>query len=153
MNRKNNKSEDIREDKKENRKSSRHKGGRMRNLSEALYMELREHKSSFIVYFTLRILVIVMLILQLLNRNYENVFLCALTLLLLIMPSLVQVTFKVELPTTLEIFILVFIFAAEILGEISVLSSISFLGYGAPHDQWVSCSSHRFLYGGSFEPE
>ena len=60
-----------------------------------------------------------MLVLQLLNRNYENVFLCALTLLLLVMPSLVQVTFKVELPTTLEIFILVFIFAAEILGEIS----------------------------------
>ena len=82
-------------------------------------MELREHRSSFIVYFTLRILVIVMLVLQLLNRNYENVFLCALTLLLLVMPSLVQVTFKVELPTTLEIFILVFIFAAEILGEIS----------------------------------
>ena len=82
-------------------------------------MELREHRSSFIVYFTLRIIVIVMLILQLLNRNYENVFLCALTLVLLIMPSLVQITFKVELPTTLEIFILVFIFAAEILGEIS----------------------------------
>ena len=94
-------------------------GGRLRHLSEALYMELREHRSSFIVYFTLRIIVIVMLILQLLNRNYENVFLCALTLVLLIMPSLVQITFKVELPTTLEIFILVFIFAAEILGEIS----------------------------------
>ena len=86
----------------------------------ALSMELREHRSSFIVYFTLRILVIAMLVLQLLNRNYENVFLCALTLLLLlVMPSLVQVTFKVELPTTLEIIILMFIFAAEILGEIS----------------------------------
>ena len=94
-------------------------GGRLRNLSKALYMELREHRSSFIVYFTLRILVIVMMILQLLNRNYENVFLCALTLVLLIMPSLVQITFKVELPTTLEIIILIFIFAAEILGEIS----------------------------------
>lgn len=94
-------------------------GGRLRNLSRALYMELREHRSSFIVYFTLRILVIVMMILQLLNRNYENVFLCALTLVLLIMPSLVQITFKVELPTTLEIIILIFIFAAEILGEIS----------------------------------
>lgn len=82
-------------------------------------MELREHKSSFIVYFTLRGLVIIMLILQLLNRNYENVFLCGLTLLLLIIPSLVQITFKVELPTTLEIIILIFIFAAEILGEIS----------------------------------
>ena len=94
-------------------------GGRLRNLSRALYMELREHRSSFIVYFTLRILVIVIMILQLLNRNYENVFLCALTLVLLIMPSLVQITFKVELPTTLEIIILIFIFAAEILGEIS----------------------------------
>ena len=82
-------------------------------------MELREHKSSFVVYFVLRLLVIVMMVLQLLNRNYENVFLCALTLLLLVIPSFVQVTFKVELPTTLEIIILLFIFAAEILGEIS----------------------------------
>ena len=95
------------------------KGGHFHNLGKALHMELREHKSSFIVYFTLRILVIAMLILQLLNRNYENVFLCVLTLLLLVIPSLVQITFKVELPTTLEIIILVFIFAAEILGEIS----------------------------------
>ena len=95
-------------------------GGRggLRHLREALHMELREHRSSFIVYFTLRVLVIVTLILQLLNQNYENVFLCGLTLLLLIMPSLLQITFKVELPTTLEIIILIFIFAAEILGEI-----------------------------------
>lgn len=119
MDRKNSDTNDIRQNDKEKRKNRKRTGGRMRNLGEALYMELREHRSSFIVYFTLRILVIVMLVLQLLNRNYENVFLCGLTLLLLVMPSLVQVTFKVELPTTLEIFILVFIFAAEILGEIS----------------------------------
>lgn len=91
----------------------------LKNLSEALYMELREHKSSFIVYFTLRLLVIVMMVLQLMNRNYGNVFLCVLTLMLLVIPSLVQITFKVKLPTVLEIVILVFIFAAEILGEIS----------------------------------
>ena len=100
-------------------RKGKQKKGWFRNLSSALSMELREHRSSFIVYFTLRILVIAMLVLQLFNRNYENVFLCALTLLLLIIPSLVQITFKVELPTTLEIIILVFIFAAEILGEIS----------------------------------
>lgn len=94
------------------------KKGRFRNLRAALRMELREHRSSFIVYFTLRALVIATMILQILNRNYENVFLCALTLLLLIMPSLMQITFRVELPTTLEIIILIFIFAAEILGEI-----------------------------------
>lgn len=92
--------------------------GRFRDLRDALHMELREHRSSFIVYFMLRALVIATMILQILNRNYENVFLCALTLLLLIMPSLMQITFRVELPTTLEIIILIFIFAAEILGEI-----------------------------------
>ena len=92
---------------------------RMKNLSEALHLELREHRSSFLVYFILRFLVIVVMILQLLNRNYENVFLCVLTLFLLIVPSFVQVTFRVELPSTLEIIILIFIFAAEILGEIS----------------------------------
>ena len=102
-----------------NQKNQKRGKGRLRNLSKALRMELREHRSSFLVYVTLRVLVIVMMVLQLLNRNYENVFLCALTLLLLIMPSLVQITFKVELPTTLEIIILLFIFAAEILGEIS----------------------------------
>lgn len=101
------------------RKSRNNPRGWFKNLSAALYMELREHKSSFIVYFTLRLLVIIMLVLQLLNRNYENAFLCVLTLLLLVMPSLIQITFRVELPTTLEIIILVFIFAAEILGEIS----------------------------------
>ena len=94
-------------------------GGWFRNFGRAMHMELREHKSSFIVYFVLRILVIAMMVLQVLNRNYGNVFLCALTLLLLVIPSFVQVTFKIELPTTLEIIILVFIFAAEILGEIS----------------------------------
>ena len=92
---------------------------RLHVMGKALHMELREHKSSFLVYVTLRALVIVMMILQIFNRNYENVFLCGLTLLLLVVPSFVQVTFKVELPTVLEIIILIFIFAAEILGEIS----------------------------------
>jgi hypothetical protein len=114
---KNKKEKNIRGE-KQNREE-RQAGGRLRNLQKALGMELREHKSSFIVYFVLRFLVIVMMVLQILNHNYENVFLCALTLLLLVIPSFVQVTFKIELPTTLEIIILIFIFAAEILGEIS----------------------------------
>ena len=91
---------------------------RMRVMGKALRMELREYKSSFIVYMTLRALVILVMILQILNRNFENVFLCALTLVLLIMPSLIQINLKIELPTALEIIMLLFIFAAEILGEI-----------------------------------
>ena len=91
---------------------------RWKKIAKALTMELREHKSSFIVYAVLRALVILCMVLQIFNKNYENVFLCFLTLILLIMPSLIQVNFKIELPTTLEIIILLFIFAAEILGEI-----------------------------------
>lgn len=88
-------------------------------FGKALWMELREHRSSFIVYTCLRVLVIIMAAIQILNQNYENVFLCILTLFLLILPSAAQVTMRIELPTVLESIILIFIFAAEILGEIS----------------------------------
>lgn len=90
---------------------------RFRNLWQAMDLEIREHKSSSLVYFTLRALVIVSMVLQFFNQNYENVFYCLLTLILLVLPSFIQVQFKIELPTTLEIIILLFIFAAEILGE------------------------------------
>ncbi|MEG1742187.1 MAG: hypothetical protein RR237_04840 [Acetivibrio sp.] len=89
-----------------------------KDMNQAIKMELCEHRSSFIVYVTLRILVIVVMILQLLNGNYENVFLCILTLLLLVVPSVLQVNLRIEIPSPLEITILLFIFAAEILGEI-----------------------------------
>lgn len=92
---------------------------RSKILKQAIYTEIREHKTSFTVYVILRALVILMMILQIFNRNFENVFLCILTLGLMILPSFIQVNFKIELPTTLEIIILVFIFSAEILGEIS----------------------------------
>lgn len=87
-------------------------------MRRAMHKELREHKSSFLVFSVLRVLVVVVMVLQALNGNYENVFLCALTLLLMLVPGFVQLEFRVELPKTLEIIILLFIFSAEILGEI-----------------------------------
>lgn len=90
----------------------------MISLKNALELEVREHRSSFAVYLILRTLVILVLVRQIMMQNYENIFVCLLTLLLLLVPSFVQLTFKVELPIFLEILILVFIYAAEILGEI-----------------------------------
>ena len=46
-------------------------------------MELREHRSSFLVYVTLRLAVVAMAVLQFWNGNYENVILCILSLMLL----------------------------------------------------------------------
>lgn len=92
---------------------------KMQNFWKAVRAELEENKNTFLVYTGLRFLVICVMILQIFNGNYQNVFLCLLTLALMIMPSVIQAAFKVEFPSPLEIVILVFIFAAEILGEIS----------------------------------
>ena len=92
---------------------------RVKKFWAAVKNELHENKKTFVVYTGLRLLVIIMMLLQAFNQNYEQVFLCALTLVLMIMPSVVQVTFKMEFPSMLEIIILLFIFAAEILGEIA----------------------------------
>lgn len=70
------------------------------------------------VYLTLRAMVILVMIAQLLNHNYENVYICVLTLILFILPSAIERRLRIDLPDTLEIIILVFIFAAEIMGEV-----------------------------------
>lgn len=80
-------------------------------------------------------------------------FLCILTLLLLVIPSLVQVTMKIELPTTLEIIILVFIFAAEILGEIREFYIVFPLGYRPAHAQRIPCGCNWIFVGGSPQPQ
>lgn len=90
-----------------------------RSFKEAMARELREHTSSFIVFSILRILVIVTLIRQLFNDSYESAFFCALALALLYVPSWIQVRLRIELPPALEITVLCFIFAAEILGEVN----------------------------------
>ena len=70
------------------------------------------------LYILLRISVVMVLIAQVLNGNFENVMLCVLTLILFTLPSLIERRLKIDLPDTLEIVILLFIYSAEILGEI-----------------------------------
>ena len=86
---------------------------------QAMAKELREHRSSFIVFSILRILVLAVLVRQIMLASYESAFFCVLTLLLLYVPSWVQVKLRIELPPPLEITILCFIFATEILGEVN----------------------------------
>ena len=90
-----------------------------KSFRQAMEKELREHKSSFIVFYTLRLLVIVIFVRQMFIHNYESAFYCALAYLLLYVPSWIQVKFHIELPPALEITVLCFIYAAEILGEVN----------------------------------
>ena len=77
------------------------------------------NKATVTVYLVLRALVIFVLARSALKGYYESVFLCGLTLFLMILPSVFSRRLQIELPGTLEIIILLFIFAAEILGEIN----------------------------------
>lgn len=76
-------------------------------------------KSSVIVYFVLRALVITCMILEFLRGDLNNAFLCLLSLVLFLIPFFIEKKLKIELPNTLEIIIMLFIFSAEILGEIN----------------------------------
>lgn len=80
--------------------------------------ELRNKPVVSAVYLSLRAAVIVIMIAQFFNKNFENMFLCLLTLILFILPTVFERRLKVDFPDTLEIIIMLFIFAAEILGEI-----------------------------------
>ncbi len=71
------------------------------------------------VYVVLRFLVILVLIRQIFTANWNNVFLCVLTLILFSVPTFINKKLDIELPNALETIVLLFIFAAEILGEIN----------------------------------
>lgn len=75
-------------------------------------------KSSFTWYLVLRGFVILMMVLRFLRGDFASVFLCGLTLILFTIPYWINQKLKIEIPNLLEIIILLFIFAAEILGEI-----------------------------------
>ncbi len=87
-------------------------------VSETLRDLWKEKKAVMILYTFLRISVILVMLAQLFNRNFENVFLCLLTLILFALPTMLERKLDIDLPNTLEVIILLFIYAAEILGEI-----------------------------------
>lgn len=78
-----------------------------------------KNKTTLTVYLVLRALIIFILVRAVLRREYQSVFLCALSLVLMVMPCILSRKLKIVLPDTLEIVILLFIFAAEILGELN----------------------------------
>ena len=77
------------------------------------------NKRSIAVYLTLRILVIVSMVFQILAGNLENAFMCILSLFLFTLPTIFSEKFKIGLPSLLEVLIYLFIFSAMILGEIN----------------------------------
>jgi len=88
---------------------------RLTSVKKYLY----RNRVSLVVYFILRGLVLLSLIRAYFREDYQSVFWCVLTLVLMLLPSILSHKLDIHLPSALEVVILLFIFAAEILGEIN----------------------------------
>ena len=91
---------------------------KIRDYISYLRIRIKRDPVAFRIYSVLRILVILVAIRQLLTKNFEGFAICILSLLLFLIPSLLEDHFKIEIPTVFEAIIYLFIFAAEILGEV-----------------------------------
>ena len=92
----------------------------MSKFSKMMHKKYKEtKKSSIIIYFVLRTLVIICAILETVKGNYGNTLLCVISLFLFTIPTLIKDKFKIDIPNALEGIIYIFIFASEILGEIN----------------------------------
>ena len=87
-------------------------------IMDSFYKTKRE-KKSFYIYMVLRILVIISAIREAYMGNFTNTALCMLSLVLFTFPSIIEDTLKIEFPSLMESLIYMFIFCAEILGEIN----------------------------------
>lgn len=76
-------------------------------------------KSTIAIYFIIRILIVLEIVSCIIRRDYHSVFIGTLSLFLLLLPSIMERKLNIDLPDTLEIIIMLFIYAAEILGEIN----------------------------------
>lgn len=82
-------------------------------------MKEKENKVIIVVNIVLRVLVIGCMVAQIQNQHWHNVMTCVLTLILFALPKMLSKRLAINLPTALEVIIVLFIFAAEILGEIN----------------------------------
>ncbi|MDD6789279.1 MAG: hypothetical protein PUE04_04145 [Lachnospira sp.] len=90
-------------------------GKKIRRLRERIRLD----KKTFILYSVLRALVILSAVRCFLMQNYEGVALCILSLLLFLLPAFFETKMKVDIPPLFEGAIYLFIYAAEILGEVN----------------------------------
>ena len=90
-----------------------------RKINKFKSLDFKNNKFATILYFSLRIIVIALLIYNIIVGRYENAFTCFLTLVLLLIPFVLEEKLKIEISSSLEVVILLFIFSAEILGELN----------------------------------
>ena len=93
--------------------------GLINSYQQSLIERTKESKITLVIYTVLRILIVVVMIRAFIIGNYEGVYTCVLTLLLLLIPSFLKGALRISIPPLFESIIYLFIFSANILGELA----------------------------------
>ncbi len=97
---------------------SKLKKRRFRTLLRHFFQKIRANRISFAIYVLMGAITVSVIVLSAIYRNFESTFTASLTLILFLLPTFVEDSFHIRLPTTLEIIAVIFMFSANILGEI-----------------------------------
>lgn len=82
------------------------------------FKEMREHKFKTAVYIVLRVTIVIILITSIVKGKWENTMTCVMSLALLMIPLFIEKKLKIGLPTVLETITILFVFAANVMGEL-----------------------------------
>lgn len=83
------------------------------------FEEMKRHKVKTAVYIVIRVTTVAVMIYSIVRSQWENTMTCAMTLFLLLIPSFVEHRLQIGMPSVMEVIVISFVFAANIMGEIS----------------------------------
>lgn len=94
--------------------------GRKKNKDKHLFnsQEIKKNKGLTTFYLLIRIIIAAAFVVSIINGKYENSLTCFLTFVLLMIPSFIENKLKIDVPNVMEVIVISFVFAANILGEI-----------------------------------
>ncbi len=90
----------------------------VREFFKRFSKKVHANKVCFAVYTVMELITVAVIVLTALRGHFESTFTAVLTLILFLIPTFVEESFRIKLPTTLEILVVLFVFCANILGEI-----------------------------------
>ncbi len=80
--------------------------------------EMRENKIKAAVYIFIRVTLAVILVTSIIKGNLENAVTCVMSLILLMIPIFIDKKLNVKLPGVLETITILFVFSANVMGEL-----------------------------------
>lgn len=102
---------------KNNRQSSKKEKFSDKTKRVMNFRDMREHKVITTVYIVLRVIIVGIFVFSIVNGRWENTMTCFLSFVLLMIPSFIENKMKIDLPNVLEVIMIMFVFAANIMGE------------------------------------